>query len=175
MLKSAKEIAYIAVFCALLIGGQLLFSAVPGIEIVTLLLVCFSFTFGALRGCVCAVAFSLLRQLVFGFFPTVLVLYLIYFTALCACFGALGSVWKGKEKSRLGWLVLIVCAGAVCFNLLDVLITSLWYGYAPKAAQAYFIASWSFTLPQVACNAVTVGLCFLPLTKALGAAKRKLQ
>ena len=166
MQKSAKEIAYIALFCALLVGGQWLFAALPGVEIVTLLLVTFSFSFGVARGCILALSFSLIRQLVFGFFPTVLILYLIYYTALCACFGLLGGVWQGKEKRRLVWLVLIACVGTVCFNLLDVLLNVLWYGYSPKAAQAYFTASWSFTLPQVACNAVTISVCFLKTTFA---------
>ena len=174
MVRSAKEIAYIAVYCALLIGGQLLFSALPGVELVTLLLVCFAFVFGVVRGCVCATAFSLLRQLIFGFFPTVLILYLVYYNLLCLCFGWLGKRWQGKEKRRLVWLVLIACVGTVLFNLMDVLLSTLWYGYTPKGAQAYFVASWSFTLPQVACNAVMVGLCFLPLVKGLRIAEQKL-
>ena len=41
-MRSAKEIAYVAVFCALLIGGQFLLAAVPGVEIVTLLFVCYA-------------------------------------------------------------------------------------------------------------------------------------
>lgn len=173
-MRSAKEIAYLAVFCALLIGGQVLFSAVPGVEIVTLLFVCYAYAFGTVRGCICAVAFSLLRQFIFGFFPTVLLLYLIYYTALCACFGLLGRIWKGKEKQRLVFLTLIACVGTVCFNLIDICITCLWFGYAPAAANAYFWASWSFTLPQIICNAVTVGACFLPIYQVFSHARARL-
>ena len=174
MLRSAKEIAYAATFTALLIGGQLLLSAVPGVEIVTLLFVCYAFTFGAGRGCVCATAFSLLRQLVFGFFPTVLILYLVYYNLLCLCFGLLGKAWKCKEKKRLIWLIIVACACTLCFNFLDIFITTTWYAYTRAAAKVYFIASWSITFPQIACTALSVGLCFLPLQKALTIAKNKL-
>lgn len=89
-----KEIAYIAVMCALLIGGQYALSFAMGVEIVTLLLVCFSYKFGARRGMICAVAFSLIRCLLYGFYPTVILLYLIYYPFLTAVFGLLGHIKK---------------------------------------------------------------------------------
>ncbi|MBQ9118332.1 MAG: hypothetical protein IJY11_03920 [Clostridia bacterium] len=174
-MRSAKEIAYVAVFCALLIGGQFLLAAVPGVEIVTLLFVCYAYAFGVVRGCLCATAFSLLRQFVFGFFPTVLILYLVYYNLLCLCFGLLGRVWQGKEKSRLIFLVLIACAGTLLFNFIDIGINAIWIGYSAAALKVYFTASWSFTLPQIACTAVTVGLCFLPVHAAFRYAKGKLK
>ena len=56
----AKEIAYTAVASALITGAQYVFSFVSGVEIVTLLFICFSYRFGIRDGVVCAVAFSLL-------------------------------------------------------------------------------------------------------------------
>ena len=166
MLRSAKEIAYIATFCALLIGGQYLLAAVPGVEVVTLLFVCYAYAFGVVRGCLCATAFSLLRQFVFGFFPTVLILYLFYYNLLCLCFGLLGNAWRGKEKERLVFIVLLACAGTLLFNLIDVAINAIWIGYGKEAFKVYFVASWSFTLPQLICTAVTVAFGFLPLNRA---------
>ena len=58
-----RDCAYIAVFVALVIGAQLALSVVPGLELVTVLFVVFSFTFGVKRGMIAATAFSLLRQL----------------------------------------------------------------------------------------------------------------
>ena len=79
MVRSAKECTLVAVFVALLIAAQLVLSAVPSVEVVTVLFAAFAFSFGTCRALTAATAFSLLRQLVFGFFPTVLILYLIYY------------------------------------------------------------------------------------------------
>ena len=114
-LSLSKEIAYIAITCALLLGGQFVFSFVVGVEIVTLILVCFSFVFGARRGAVCAVAFSLLRCAIYGFYPTVIILYLIYYPLLALVSGLLG---KCKNLSSPAFAVivniLLVSISAVC-------------------------------------------------------------
>ncbi len=98
-LSPAREIAYIAIMCALLIGGQYALSFVMGVEVVTLLLVCFSYVFGARRGMICAVAFSILRCFFWGFYPTVIILYLIYYPLLAAVFGALGHIKESTFKN----------------------------------------------------------------------------
>lgn len=171
--RSAKECAYLAVFVALVIAMQLALSFVPGVEIVTVSFVAYSLVMGARRGTVAATAFSLLRQMVFGFFPTVLVLYLIYFNLLALCFGLIGLKWKASAKT-LPWLVLIACACTVCFTLIDNVITPLWYGYSAKATKAYFFASLPFMIPQVICTAVSVSFLLIPLVKAFSFARKQL-
>ena len=174
MKKSAKEIAYLACFTALLIGGQFLLSSVPGVEMVTLLFVCYAYAFGVGRGLACALSFSLLRQFVFGFYPTVLVLYLLYFSLLAIVFGLIGKWWDGKETKRIVFIALFACFGTLIFNLIDVALNCVWYGYTPLAAKMYFMASWSFTLPQIICTALSVGICFLPLQSAMRYARKQL-
>ncbi len=162
--RSARESAYIAVFTALLIAVQLAFAAVPGVELVTVLFVAYAFVFGVIRGVAAATAFSLLRQLVFGFMPTVLIVYLIYYTLLASLFGVLGK--RMKQPLKYLWLiVLIACLCTVCFTLLDNLITPLWLGYTRAGTRLYFKASLAFMIPQVLCAAVTVGCLFYPLYK----------
>lgn len=170
--STAREVAQLAVFVALVIVAQLALSFVPGVEIVTLLFVSYSFTFRARRGMLAATAFALLRQLLFGFFPTVLILYLLYYNGLTLCFGLLGGRVK-KPLKHLWWLVLVACLCTVGFTLLDNVITPLWYGYTQKAARAYFVASLPFMFPQVLCTAATVGVLFFPLHKAFCLIKRK--
>ena len=160
----AKDCAYIAVFVALAIAAQLAFSALPGVELVTVLFVAFSFVFGARRGMVAATAFSLLRQIVFGVIFNVLVLYLLYFNFLACLFGLLGKRVKLHGKT-LVWLTVIACVCTVGFTMLDNLLTPLWYAYTPRAAKAYFYASLSFMIPQVICTAVSVGVLFFPLQR----------
>ena len=106
---SAKDCAYIAVFVALTIAAQLALSVLPGVEVVTVLFISFSFVFGIKRGVIAATAFTLLRQFVFGVFPVVLVLYLIYFNLLACIFGTLGK----KIRKRWGFRQTIKPPSAV--------------------------------------------------------------
>ena len=169
--RSGKECAYLAVFVALVIAAQLLLASIPGVEVVTLLFVVYSFVFGVRRGMISATAFSLLRMLVFGFSPTVLILYLFYFNGLTAAFGGLGKVIK-KPLRWLWLLVLIACACTTIFNLTDAILTPLWYAFSARATQAYFLAMLPFMIPQIICTAVSVGVLFIPLQKTFAFIKR---
>lgn len=162
--SGAREIANLAVFVALVIAAQFALSFVAGVELVTVLFVAYAFTFGIRRGMLAATAFSLLRMLVFGVFLNVLVLYLIYYNALAACFGILGKKIKNPLKN-LWWLVLVACVCTACFTLLDNLLTIVWYDFTAKAAKAYFVASLPVAFSQTLCTAITVGALFLPLRK----------
>lgn len=168
---SAKEVARTAVFTAMAIGVQYALSAIPFVEIVTLLFAVYSYAFGGLRGALAAVAFALLRQLLFGVFPVVLILYLIHFPLLALAFGAL-------RKTRLsGWKLLAAAVAlavtfTVGFTLLDNLLTPLYYSYTPRAARAYFNASMPFLIGQSVCVAATMGSLFLPLVKTIKKVKQ---
>lgn len=170
---SAKECAYLAAFVALVIALQLALSFVPGVELVTVSFITYSFVMGARRGMIAATAFSLLRQLVFGFYPVVLILYLVYFNLLAFSFGLLGKKMRVAPKN-LVWLIIFACLGTVCFTMIDNILTPLWYGYTPRATKAYFLASLPFMLPQVVCSGVSVGCLFLPLAKVFLTIKRTL-
>lgn len=133
-LSPSREIAYTAVMCALLIGGQFVFSAVAGVEIVTLLLLCFAAVFGARTGAICATAFSLLRCIIFGFSPTALILYLVYYPSFAALFGGLGHIKKSTYENYPVYLTVIsntvlcgiAAACAVC-NIMGLIKISVIY------------------------------------------------
>ena len=165
---TAKECAFLAVFVAVVIVAQLAFSAVPGVELVTVLFAAYSFSAGRKKGMLSATAFSLLRMLIFGFFPSVLILYLIYYNLLSFTFGALGRRIKNPIKT-LPVLVIVACLGTALFSVLDNIITPLWYGYSAQATRAYFFASLPFMIPQVICVAISVSTLFLPLWKVFKA------
>lgn len=172
--RSAKECAFIAVFVALIICAQFALSFVPGVEIVTLLFVVFSFSMGIRRGVISALAFAFLRQIVFGFAPTVLILYLIYFPLLSLTFGMLGHKIKNPLKFLL-LIVLVACLCTVVFTMIDNVLTPLWYGYGEKSTRLYFMASLPFMIPQVICTAISVGCLFYPLHKIFINLKTKLE
>ncbi len=138
--SQAKSIASIAVMTALLIGGQLAFSYAVGIEVITVLLACYAFVYGVRCGVLSATAFSLLRCFIWGFYPAVVVLYLIYYPLFAAIFGLLGKV-KGEvwENPPL-WLIVtlnaalatVIFALGLCLGLdlikISVLLKQQVYG-----------------------------------------------
>ena len=159
--RSAKDCACIAVFVALLIGVQLALSAVAGVELVTVLFVAFAYTFGWKRGAIGGTVFALLRQLVFGVYPNVLILYLAYYNLLALLFG-----WIGKRAGKLWLVCLLTCVCTVCFFLLDCVITPLWYGYPAEGFRVYFLTSTPVLFTHTLSAFATSALLFLPLKRA---------
>ncbi len=165
-MKTAKEIAITSVFVALLIGGQFALNAISGVEVVTVLAVTFFFCFGEIRGCIVATVFSILRCLLFGFFPSVVILYLVYYNLLAVVFGFIGKLFKRQINIKKMLIIVIVSVlMTVCFTIFDNVITPLFYGFTKTVAKAYFVASITTMLPQLICVAVTVSLLFYPLYK----------
>ena len=162
--RGAGYVAVVAVFTALLLAAQYALWFVKGVELVTVLLLVFSYRFGVRCGVLSAVAFSLLRCLLFGFFPNVVLLYLLYYPLFAACFGLLGNALHRRTGVRVQMLltVLAVLLTAL-FTLLDDAVTPLLYGYTKEAALAYFLASLPTMAVQTVCAAVTVLLLFRPL------------
>lgn len=95
---------------ALLIGGQLALYMVAGVEVVTVLLLCFAFVFGPRAGALSAIAFSLLRCFLWGFYPSVIVLYIIYYPLFAIFFGFLGRACGGKNFVFRGWTYALIAA-----------------------------------------------------------------
>lgn len=167
-LQGVGYVAVVAVFTALLLGAQYALWFVKGVEVVTVLLLVFSYRFGVKCGVLSAVAFSLLRCLLFGFFPNVVILYLIYYPLFAACFGLLGNALRRRVdlKTQLLVTALAVLFTAL-FTLLDDALTPLFYGYTKEAALAYFLASLPTMAMQCACALLTVFLLFRPLMAVL--------
>ena len=165
---SAKKIILSGVFTALLIGGQLVFSAIAGIEIVTVLLLTFAYKYGVVQTMFVANAFTLLRCFIFGFMPNVLVLYLVYYNIFAIIFGIMGNTFKHQYSIKKHVLIIIIAMlVTVLFTLLDNFITPLMYGFNEKAFKAYFMASLYTVVPQVICTFVTTLSIFPVLINVL--------
>ncbi len=167
-MKSAKSIILSGVFTALLIGAQLALSGVSGIELVTVLLLAFSYKYGVKQGVLVATAFSLLRCFIFGFMPNVVVLYLVYYNLFALVFGTLGNLFKQEYTLKKHAVIL---GGAVVmtalFTVIDNIISPLMYAFTANATKAYWAASLYTMLPQVICTVVTVTLLFPVILKIL--------
>ncbi|MBO5713018.1 MAG: hypothetical protein J6R88_02290 [Clostridia bacterium] len=165
-MKTAKEIAVMGVFVALLIGGQFVLSGIQGIEVVTVLITSFCFYFGLKRGIIVATAFSLLRCFIFGFFPQVITLYLVYYNLIAVVFGLIGKAFK--KLLSIKKLIVVISAtlfSTALFTVLDVGLTWVFYGLTENAVKVYFIASMPTLITQLICVMVTVALLFIPLLK----------
>lgn len=167
-MNKTKFVVRVAMCVALLIAGQLALSSVSGIEVVTVMLLCFCYCYGVRHGIAIATTFSLLRCFVFGFQINVIVLYLVYYNLFAIFFGWLGARFTGKNTL---FKTVIVAASAVVFTalftLLDDVITPAIYGFNENATRVYFYQSLTAVIPQTICAAVTVSLLFHPLTKVI--------
>lgn len=167
-MKKTKFIVRVAMCVALLIGGQLALTGISGVEIVTVMMLCFCFCYGVRHGIAIATTFSLVRCLIFGFQINVIVLYLVYYNLFAIFFGWLGKRFAGKVSfARTILVVASAVLFTVLFTLLDDVITPLLYGFHRKAAMVYFLQSLYAVIPQTICTVVTVSVCFHPLTKVI--------
>lgn len=165
LFTTAKDIAFIGIIVASMIAGQIVFAAVAGIEIVTVLFLAFCVAYGVRRGMIAGTVFSLLRCMWFGFVLNVVVVYILYYNLFAVIFGLLGRM-PGKWPTFLRIAVLTIAAAAVtaCFSLLDDLISPLILGLSARGTRAYFYASLPVMATQSVCAAVTVALLWYPLS-----------
>jgi len=167
-MRPTRFITLSALYTALLICVQFVLSGVAGVELVTVFLLAFCFMAGVKAGVTVAVCFSTMRCFLFGFYPSVIILYLVYYTGFALFFGFLGNRFHRKTTFyAFLWTVILATAFTAIFTLLDDLITPLFYGFGLNAAKAYFYSSLPFMLSQCICVAISVSLLFVPLCKAL--------
>ena len=141
-------------------------SAISGIEIITLLFTAFCFYFGVIKGMAVGTAFSILRILIFGFMPNVVILYLLYYNLFALIVGSIGKAMDKKLNIKKHILLVgIVVLLTVLFTILDNIITPLIFAYSFSAFKAYCVASLSAVIPQTICAGVSVGLLLMPLIK----------
>ena len=167
-MRSTRFIAITALYTALLLCVQFALSGVAGVELVTVFFLAFCFTFGVKAGITVAVCFSTIRCFIFGFYPSVIILYLVYYTGFALFFGFLRNRFNRKSTIwRFIFIVVLATAFTALFTLLDDVLTPLFYGFSISAAKAYFYSSLPFMLSQCICAAISVSVLFIPLCKVL--------
>ena len=163
-----KFIVRVAMSVALLIAVQIALSAISGVELVTVILLCLSFCYGIRTGLAIATTFSLLRCFYFGFDIKIILLYLIYYDIFALFFGWLGRRFDGKVTLlRLGIIVSIAAVFTVMFTMLDNALTVLMFGLRGNAITVYCLQSLTAMVPQTICTLVTVSLLFTPLVRVI--------
>lgn len=117
---SVRRLTACAVMTALLLAVQFALSFVVGVELVSALLLTFCYVYGAACGMLTATAFSLVRCLLFGFSPTALILYLVYFNLFALVFGLMGKRGFPPVLSLLLLAALSVAAGTLAARGLPI-------------------------------------------------------
>ena len=162
---TALQIAYVAVCAATVTAGKLALSALPNVEVVTLLLASYGYVFGP-GGVLSAFVFCGVEMLIWGVGSWV-ILYFVYWPLLALVFALLG---KAGVKNRFV-LALIACAATVAFGVLSSLIdTGLFTGFHENFWSRFallYARGAAFYVTQIVCNAALFILLFSPLTALL--------
>ena len=166
-MKTAKKIAICGAFCALLIAIQYPLGAIKGIELVTVFFYAFCFVFGGACGVLVAVCYTLLRCFLHGFFPTVIILYLIYYPIFSLVGSAVGKTLKNSSPVRqIIFSVITTVLLTLFFHVADNIVTPLFFSYDKKTWIAYILQSVPVCITQCVCAGVSTALLFQPLKKA---------
>lgn len=161
-----KEIVLSALFVSVLLVSQLALSSLNGIELVTVILASIAFYFGFKIGLITVNVFIILRAFIFGFFPSVMVLYFVYYNLFVVLFNFVG--YKANRdisiKAEVFTLITAVIM-TIMFTVLDNIITPLWFSFNLETTRAYCLMSLTAVIPQVICTIITVFLIFPILIK----------
>lgn len=158
-MKQTKDITTIAVYTALLIAAQYALSFAAGVEVVSVMIAVFAAVFGTKKGVILGISFSLVRCLAFGFFPTVIVLYLVYFPL----YALVMSLPAKNNVDRIWVVVPLAAVLTACFTLIDDVLTPLMMSFSKKAATAYFYSSLPTMLTHVVSVTAGTAILYAPL------------
>ena len=171
-ITSAKAVSLVGIMAATVECAKLALSALPNVEVVTLLLAVYGYTFGYL-GVAAAFVFVIIEPLIYGFGPWFLS-YLIYWPTVALVFCVLG---KKKIHSRV--IATSIAVGlTVLFGVLSSVIdVALYLGVNSHFFYnlgLYYIRGMVFNCVQIACNAVLFPLLFEFLIRKLGIIKGRM-
>ena len=168
----AKKVALVGIMAATVECGKLALSALPNIEVVTLLLALYSYVFGWM-GIAAALVFVCIEPLIYGFGSWTLS-YLVYWPLLSFVFLILGRL---KIKNRF-----VLCAIALVMTLFFGVLTSLvdvglfsgsfdnfFYRFG-----IYYLRGLPFYFLQLGCNLALFLSLFSFLSKKLTQLKRQM-
>ena len=171
VLTGARAIALVGITAATVECAKLALSALPNIEIVTLLIALYGYVFGW-YGVLSAIIFVSIEPLIYGF-GTWVVAYYIHWPIVAVVFMLLG---KMRVKNR--WIISAIAVLLTVFfgfltSLIDVGLLSgnfdnFFYRFA-----VYYGRGIIFYALQIACNAVIFPLAFRFLSDKLSKIRKQ--
>ncbi len=157
---SVADVALTGVMAATLEAVKLALSALPNIELVSLLLALYGYVFG-LSGVLAAVVFVAAEVLIWGL-NTWVISYIIYWPLLALLFRLIGK----KISNRFvitGIAVMMTFFFGILTSLVDIgLFSGYWDSFFDRFAIYYLRGIW-FCVVHIVCNAVVFLTLFKPL------------
>jgi len=155
----AKDIALIGLLSASITSGKLILSFIPNVEIVSLLLIVYTVTFGLNRSILVSIIFTTTEIFIYGFSTWLLVYYLIWPMLVI-----ITHLIKKIIKSEYGYATVAGLFG-LFFGLFFAIVESFFYGYA--YGLTYWVRGIPFDILHGVSNFIIVLLLFNPITTAL--------
>lgn len=165
---SVTDIALTGVMAATLEAVKLALSALPNIELVSLLLALYGYVFG-LSGVLAAVIFVVAEILIWGL-NTWVISYLIYWPVFALLFWLIGKKISNRFAIT-GIAIVMTFLFGVLTSLIDIgLFSGYWDSFFERFTIYYLRGVWYYVV-HIVCNTVV----FITLFKPLEALFRKLK
>lgn len=164
----ALKVALVGIMAATVECGKLVLASIPNVEVVTLLIGLYSYTFGWL-GILASVIFVCIEPLIWGF-GTWVISYILYWPLVAIIFMVLG---RARVKNRFilsGIAVLLTVFFGVLTSLVDIGLFSGSFDNFFVRFGIYYMRGVPFYLTQILCNAVLFVTVFPFLTRKLSRA-----
>ncbi len=170
--SAARIIALVGIMAATLECAKLALSFLPNIEVVTLLLALYGYTFG-IYGVASALVFVSIEPIIYGF-GTWVVSYYLYWPLVALVFMFLSKIRVKNRFMLTGVALLLTMWFGVLTTLVDIGLLSgffdnFWYRFG-----VYYLRGIPFYIAQLVSNAVLFPLLFKYIVKKLELVKNDL-
>jgi len=155
----AKDIALIGLLSASITTGKLILSFIPNVEIISLLFIVYTVTFGLNRSILVSIIFTTTEIFIYGFSTWFLVYYLIWPMLII-----ITQLIKKFVKNEYGYATFAGLFG-LSFGFFFAIVESFFYGYA--YGLTYWVSGIPFDILHGVSNFIIVLLLFNPITKTM--------
>ena len=157
-LSSAKALALVGISAATVECGKLVLTALPNVEVVTLLLALYGYVFGAL-GLLSALVFVCIEPVIWGVGPW-FATYIVYWPLVTLVFWLLRRLGVKNRWIVTGAAVLLTVFFGVFSSLVDVGLFTGFFDNFFERFIVYYARGMVFYAVQIVSNAVLFPLLF---------------
>ncbi len=181
---STALICISAMYAGLLVGGKAALSAIPNVEIVTLLIALCAYCWGLGVALPAVGAFIVVETMFYGF-NTWVISYIIHWNAVAIAFWLVSLVKTKNNVVKAVFATVLAVVVTALFGVVTSLVDTL-IGFVPKKGffvvwdnffvrfGAIYARGVAFYVTQIVCNVALFSAAFVPLNKVNQKAKVRL-